>query len=319
MTTTADPKPDAMELVSLPGLDITDVWEDDPIRPMLDDPTPEAIIHRLTPHDRALRVRHLTARAFQIVDEATDTHLEGKQLTARCLLFSGGNDSTILAHMFRRQVDCAVHINTGIGIEQTREFVRETCTNWGLALMERHTPESYRDLVVERGFPGPAMHFKMFQRLKERGLEAVRSELVPNPRRQRVLYIAGRRRAESRRREAIAVHERRKSIIWASPLVAWTKWDMNTYRQLHEVPINPVSAAIHMSGECLCGAFAKPGELDEIGFWFPDTRHEIEALEAEVRAAGHQEPWCRWGHGKGKPSSRTGYLCSSCTPLVEAT
>lgn len=31
----------------------------------------------------------------------------------------------------------------------------------------------------------------------------------------------------------------------------------------------------HMSGECLCGAFAKPGELDEIRFWYPAMADEL--------------------------------------------
>lgn len=66
-----------------------------------------------------------------------------------------------------------------------------------------------------------------------------------------------------------------------------------------------------MSGECLCGAFAKPGELDEIGYWFPETKAEIEALEIEVRAAGHREAICKLGHGQGSPS-KAGPLCSSC-------
>lgn len=91
----------------------------------------------------------------------------------------------------------------------------------------------------------------------------------------------------------------------------WTELDLNTYRALHDVPRNPVADLIHMSGECLCGAFAKPGELDEIGYWFPETKAEIEALEVEVRAAGHREAICKWGHGQGSPS-KAGPLCSSC-------
>lgn len=75
---------------------------------------------------------------------------------------------------------------------------------------------------------------------------------------------------------------------------------------------NPVSEKLHMSGECLCGAFAKPDELEEIRFWFPEVAAEIDRLEAEVAAAGHREPFCRWGHGQGKPTEKTGPLCTSC-------
>jgi hypothetical protein len=107
--------------------------------------------------------------------------------------------------------------------------------------------------------------------------------------------------------------EKDGSAIWASPIAMWTKLDMNTYRLMcGDVPVNPVSEKLHMSGECLCGSFAKPNELDEIRMWFPDVAAEIDQLEAEVRAAGHKEPFCRWGHGQGKPTEKTGKLCTSC-------
>ena len=291
-------------------------WGFDLLRPDLDHVAPVEAVATLTERDRRLRVRGLVAQAHEIYDLAIDRHLGGRTLVASCLLYSGGNDSTTLAHIFKRRATHAIHANTGIGVERTREFVRDTCAAWSLPLIEKHPPVSYRDLVIERGFPGPPMHFKMFTRLKERCLEQARADLVTNPRRERVLFIAGRRRAESRRRKAIPLHERKGSTIWASPIAMWTELDLNTYRALHHVPRNPVADLIHMSGECLCGAFAKPGELDEIGHWFPDVRAEIESIEADVRAAGHSQPLCRWGHGQGR-ASKTGPLCSSCVLDLE--
>ena len=55
------------------------------------------------------------------------------------------------------------------------------------------------------------------------------------------------------------------------------------------VPRNPVVDLIHKSGECLCGAFAKPNELREIEYWYPEVGKRIRDLEAKVRAAGF--PW----------------------------
>ena len=232
---------------------------------------------------------------------------------ASCLLFSGGNDSTTLGHIFKDRASHAIHANTTIGIEQTRIFVRETCEAWGLPLIEKVAPVTFRELVIERGFPGPAMHYKMYQRLKERCLDAARNDLIDNPRKERIVFIAGRRRQESARRIAVPLSERDGSTIWVSPLAFWTNLDMNTYRLMNpDVPRNTASDTLHMSGECLCGAFAHRGELDEIGYWYPEMKAEIEALEAEVRAAGHKEPYCTWGHGQGKPSEKSGPMCSSC-------
>ena len=57
-------------------------------------------------------------------------------------LFSGGHDSlcaTHLASRFRR-FDGVAHINTGIGVEETREFVRTTCARYGWPLRELTPP-----------------------------------------------------------------------------------------------------------------------------------------------------------------------------------
>lgn len=275
------------------------------------------------------------ARLNRLIDEAHDTLATAKQRfiwddgkvdAGVCVLFSGGNDSTVLAHLMKEEADWAVHINTGIGIEQTRQYVRDTCKLWGLPLMEKHPPpgSTYRELVLDQGFPGPGHHFKMYQRLKERGLRQVRKELVTNPRKERVIFLAGRRRDESQRRMNVPEFDRVGSIVFVSPLVNWTKADLNAYRtRFPEIPRNEVSDNLHMSGECLCGAFAKEGELAEIEWWYPDTAAEIHALEAEVLATGKfPAKKCKWGWGdngklKYEAASKSGPLCSSCEARFE--
>jgi hypothetical protein len=293
-----------------------DVYHGDPLRPDLDTPTPDAIVAGLSREDRRKRVKYLVLQSHRILQEAIDEHAVGGSIAARAVLFSGGSDSTALAYMMRHKATHAIHANTGIGIESTRQFVRDTCAAWGLPLIEPKAEgkDTYRALVLDQGFPGPAHHFKMYQRLKERQLRKARRELLLDAESgARVVFIAGRRRAESKRRESIPLSEREGRTIWVSPLAMWTKLDLNTYRDLHPDMPGPCEASslIHMSGECLCGAFAHPGELDEIGEWFPEVKAEIQALEAEVRAAGWPEPLCRWGHGEGR-SSKSGRLCSSC-------
>jgi 3'-phosphoadenosine 5'-phosphosulfate sulfotransferase (PAPS reductase)/FAD synthetase len=290
-----------------------DVWDGDPVQPDTDTVTPAEIVAKLSPGQRHRRVINLEDQARRIYHDALTAHLGGRHLVAACVLFSGGNDSTTLAHMFRDEATHAIHANTTIGVEQTRQFVRDTCAGWGLLLVEKRAPISYRDLVLERGFPGPGMHWKMYSRLKERALDLARHDLgVANSRTKAAVFIAGRRRAESERRQDVPLHEADGSVIWVSPLAMWTKLDLNTYREIHgNVPRNEVSDLLHMSGECLCGAFAKPGELDAIGEFFPEVAEEIHQLERDVAAAGHEPPFCTWGHGQGDPS-KSGRLCSSC-------
>lgn len=289
-------------------------------------------VARMTGSQRRERVEELTAQSRDFIADAIDRHVthDGRMVAATVALFSGGNDSTTLAHMLRGEVDYAAHANTTIGIEQTRDFVRNTCEEWGLPLIERKPPresDHYRALVIAQGFPGPAMHFKMFQRLKERALMQVRSELVSDPRKERVVFIAGRRRNESQRRAHVPISERRGSVVWVSPLVHWTKLDLTTYRLMAgDVPHNAASDLIHMSGECLCGAFAAPGEREEIDYWFPLALDEIRELEALIADRDdipeHRKTW-GWGADPAKKAlegapSKSGLLCSSCDDRYQA-
>jgi 3'-phosphoadenosine 5'-phosphosulfate sulfotransferase (PAPS reductase)/FAD synthetase len=243
-------------------------------------------VARLTRPEREARVRALIQQSHDFLSAAIEEHVwaDGRMVAATVVLFSGGNDSTTLAHIFRDRVDCAAHANTTVGIEKTRQFVRDTCKAWDIRLIEKKPPreqDRYRAIVLDQGFPGPAHHWKMFTRLKERALEAVRNELVTNPRKERVVFIAGRRRSESQRRARVPISERKGSIVWSSPLVNWTKLDLTTYRLMAgDVPRNEVADLIHMSGECLCGAFAHENERAEIESWFPDAFAEVRELEA---------------------------------------
>lgn len=288
-------------------------------------------VSRLTRPQREVRLDDLIVQSRDYLAAAIEEHVhnDGRMVAALAVGFSGGNDSTTLTHLFRKDIDFAIHANTGIGIEETRRFVRDTCEDWGLSLIERSAPraeDSYRSLVLTKmrgkkgqalgGFPGPAMHFKMFQRLKERAIEQVQREIVTNPRRERMVVILGRRRSESERRKNVGIVDRRGSRVNVSPLVNWTKADLNTYRLRcgrcgKPLPRNTASDLIHMSGECLCGAFAAPGERAEVSFWFPGPFEQIAELEAALAGRDdipeHRKTW-GWGADPVKKRAETEYL-----------
>lgn len=302
-----------------------------------------ADVARMTGAERAQRVHDLEARSFEIIEEAVDRLVGDREIVARAVLYSGGNDSTTLVHLLRDFATTAIHVNTGIGIEATRAFVRDVCASWGLPLIEKHPPVAYRDLVLRFGFPGPAKHPMIYARLKERGLDEARKDLgCHRSQTRRALYVAGIRREESQRRQDRTRYEADGSVVWVSPLAEWTKLDLNTYRLMHpDVPRNPVADLLEMSGECLCGAYAQEGELEMVGDYFPEVRAEIELLERDLAAACAADPELArripperrlWGHGAYRsprapwrpvrPVSRrpAGRLCQSCPePQVAAT
>jgi 3'-phosphoadenosine 5'-phosphosulfate sulfotransferase (PAPS reductase)/FAD synthetase len=230
-------------------------------------------------------------------------------------LFSGGHDSLCATHlaMTNGWAQGVVHVNTGIGIETTRHFVRLTCLMNDWPLHELHPPITYDEIVIEHGFPGPAQHPIMYRRLKERALRAFARDHKP------LTYCSGVRRQESTRRmrhKPVEYQHDPNGWTWRAVILDWTKADVNQYIDDHNLPRNPVVDLLHMSGECLCGSFARPGERDEIALWFPDTHQRIADLEEQVRAAGHHG--CIWGHRPPNVNRQQlsmldiGPLCTSC-------
>lgn len=286
-------------------------------------------------------------RSLEILDEALATY----PIVGTYWLSSGGNDSAIVGHLLRGRYDAVLHVSTGTGIPETTRYVHAVAEAWGDTLHELRPKNSYRDLVlgnvlasrgpntgkraVWQGFPGPVGHRVMYRHLKDEPLMAFRRSVVGDEGRTRkVIYLGGMRWAETDRRfrnaEAI---DQDGAIVWTSPLVHWTDAHMREYRARHRchqdhehalhrlcfdgaLPLNEVTEHIHMSGECLCGAFAKPGELDEIEFFYPETAARLKALEAEVAAAGIKA--CRWGQkppGENDSATPAGRACSSCVVI----
>jgi 3'-phosphoadenosine 5'-phosphosulfate sulfotransferase (PAPS reductase)/FAD synthetase len=233
------------------------------------------------------------AAAHAVIDEAIAT--EKHPVTHLFALFSGGHDSLTSVHVTASHpaFTGVVHINTGIGVEETREFVRETCTREGWPLLEYHPPVPYRDIVVEHGFPGPAGHLHMYRRLKERSIRLLIKDHKVK-RFDRIGLVTGVRTQESTRRMAhVQKVQRDGAQLWIAPIYDWSKADCTAYIDAQGLKRNEVADTMHMSCECLCGAFARPDEMQDLELWYPETAKQIHALEAEVAAAGHKA--CVWG------------------------
>lgn len=234
-------------------------------------------------------------RAREILLEAIASHQPVKVFAA----FSGGNDSIVATHFTLSVVPSAkvLHIDTGIGIPATREHVRSVAQRFDWDLLEARTPNSYEDLVLGKspgylgGFPGRGMHGVMYSRLKERALRrAVRWAKFGHHRQSRVLIVSGIRADESKRRMGYGRTESKVgSQVWVNPLYWASHADFEEYRQVHGLPRNPVKDRVGISGECLCGAYADPGELLMVELTCPRTGAYLRDLEGRVRAAGF--PW----------------------------
>lgn len=229
-------------------------------------------------------------------------------------LVSGGNDSTVVAHLSATlgpRLDAIVHINTGIGVEQTREYTREFARWLNVPLIEKGGPRTYEDLVMEYGFPGPAAHRYMYIWLKERALREVRRE-AQSGERGRVMFVTGVRKSESQRRMGhVDAVQREGNTVWVAPIRDFKHRDIWDYREQHQLPTNEVVEILHMSGECLCGAFSKPNELEWISMFYPEVANRIKRLERRAHDAGIKSS--HWGPQSSREIRESpGPLCSGC-------
>lgn len=235
-------------------------------------------------------------------------------------LFSGGDDSLVLLNLFGPHVDGVVYVNTGTGIPETTEFVRETVAATGLELHELHPPLSFEQVFLEDpiidGLPGPGMHRIAYSRLKERALRQFRRDHHLKGR-QRIMFLTGIRHDESVKRMGYGktIVDREGRVVWVNSIYWLTRDERNEYLALKDITRNPVSEHLHISGECLCGCFAKPGELEEIAFFYPDVAVRIRAWQDRATELGLT--YCEWGKRRKKKSDKGGRLCSTCDGQLE--
>ncbi|NRA48266.1 MAG: phosphoadenosine phosphosulfate reductase family protein, partial [Phaeodactylibacter sp.] len=214
------------------------------------------------------------------------------------LMISGGHDSVSAATRSVAALDelripySAYHGDTGTGIVETQEYVKDMCLRqgWQLDIRKPEPPYDYESYVRKYGFPGPAQHQNIMRNLKEKPLRKfITHEIKSTPyARENVLLITGIRKSESLIRMGYTETTRKdNSRVWCSPIFYYSAEDVDMWMKTNSIPRNPVKDRICISGECLCGCFAKPEEGAEIKAAYPDAWEKLQKL------AKHS-PW-KWG------------------------
>lgn len=234
--------------------------------------------------------------------EITMPTLEQFKPVAVYALTSGGNDSSAVAHWAAAnlpRLDGLLHINTTIGVRETREYVHSLAAHLDVPVVVESRDDNgngYEEVVREFGFPGPGFHGLPYARLKERPLRrVVRRAKHGHGRLAKVVFISGIRRQESQIRMGLKEPVSHVgSQLWINPFFDYSGALLAEYRRQAGIPINDVAAMLGKSGECFCGAFAKPGELeDTTALGFPEPERKVRRLERIMRRQGHRA--CKWG------------------------
>ena len=249
-----------------------------------------------TPLPRPRDPDTLLSSGLEVIERAYTDYGRGRMLP----LFSGGHDSYCAVYVASQSpyFDGRVyHINTGIGSCRTRAFVEQVCKEEGWKLVVLKNPRaSYEDIVRHYGFPGPSIHPVCYRKLKGQCLRDLTRRTSRYSPRAHYFPISGVRRKESDRRlqtRAIRVGDAMRGdstsdmhLIWVSPCYDWSTREQIDFMNAFALLRNPVKdSVLGMSGECFCGAFARPYELDMIREVCPDVAVEIDRLAAIAETA----------------------------------
>lgn len=264
----------------------------------------------------------LTESAMRVLDKA---YCSGAYTMAP--LFSGGHDSLCACHLAsQHRAFCGIvhHIDTGIGSKYTRDFVERVAAKQGWTLKVWKSAVSYEWCVATHGFPGPAGHQFIYNRLKDRCLYKITAGRRAF--RNAAMLVNGSRSSESIRRmghvEPVQFGEqdgiRNRNRVWTAPCHDWSKAEQMLYMDEFGLPINRIKVLVGLSGECFCGAFASPGERETIREHVPDVSTEIDRLTLIAKQCGKP---CKWGQ---RPPglvtvAETGPLCHGCDQRAAST
>ena len=220
--------------------------------------------------------------------------------TQHFALFSGGHDSLVSTHycMESGRTDAVLHLDTGTGIPENEQFVRDVCDRYDWPLRIEMPNKSLKEFALEWGFPGSAAHSWAYRYFKDHSLGRVATDCEGKPR-----YYTGVRRSESDRRMSSITETTEENSngrwVWENPIADWSSQDCIDYIDEHDLPRNPVVENIHRSGECYCGAFAhRDEELIDLEAHYPEHYEWLMELEEEVQAEnGTKQASSFWGHG----------------------
>ena len=244
--------------------------------------------------------------------------------------FSGGHDSLVATFLAsqHRHFKGVLHLDTGIGLRTTRNYVIDTCEKMGWNLKVYHATKNlkkdgtpnyqfYSELVMLHGFPNGNSHQFMYARLKEYSLDRFRRDEKKADRWANVFTVGIRWQESDRRKKYQGSYFKKESGKFGNvyPIVDFSDCDKNLIIKEFNLPRNPVYEWYCKSGECLCGAFAHKNELLDIAKVEPEMVVRIENLNRYVTK---RFPW-KWGERipkwykqQKKEKMKETALCYSC-------
>ncbi len=197
-------------------------------------------------------------------------------------LFSGGKDSLVACHKAWKKgiMNEVLYCKTGVGLNE--EYVRGICDSfgWKLNIVEPAEHETFDKFVERFSFPHQGMHSAVMGFLKWHPMRKWHSIQKKSGR--DIVFLSGRRKKESARRLRMKSNKER---VTTEGMTFWSYiFDMETvavwdYLKENDLKRSNTYDTMHLSGDCLCGAFSSKGESDFLQIFHPELAAKFLALE----------------------------------------
>lgn len=179
--------------------------------------------------------------------------------------YSGGYDSLVCTHLVHKlnipqNIPLMVYsIDTKLSADGWVDFVKIIANGFG---WNHHVYDNqagfdeYVKWVKAAGCPYSLEgHKRAYNRLKDRAFSAILKLHKGDDIHNKVLFVSGVRKYESKEREKLENPINRRgstNAIFCNPLFYWTDDEVFEYRMEHELPENPFYNTVGGSGDCQC-------------------------------------------------------------------
>lgn len=176
----------------------------------------------------------------------------------------------------------------------------------------------YENYCKKYGFPHANLHNQVFRYLKKKAMVGFVKSLTSKN--EKVAFISGVRQKESKRRmknaQLIGIDEDTNKLVWIAPIYYWSTAKAFGYVKENGYKLSDSYKTLHLSGDCLCGAYADRKETHLIKVFYPDTAKQIAYIES-IAQKDHKGI-LHWGNGDSmtgtlkQKSLSEHYGCSEC-------